>query len=192
MSKTTTIYLDNKKFAEALRQHKKACKKADKKNQLHPIANRYIGASIMLLANRIATKKCFSGYSYIDEMISDGVENCIQYGITNFNPDKVMGYDSNGKPIAPSALAYFTQIISWAFIRRIQKEKKQQYIKLKNKDHHHLQEQLMDNTYIPAVGKDSVEFIRKFEETLVKKKKKKISVAQASTNSSVETFIEKD
>ncbi len=172
------IYLDNKKFVEELRKHKIACTKADRKGQIHPRANRYIGSSIMLLANRIATKKCFSGYSYIDEMISDGVENSIQYGISNFNPERA------------NAFSYFTQIISWAFIRRIQKEKKQQYIKLKNKEHYQLNEQLIDNSYIPNIGKDSVEFVRKFEDTLNKKKKKK-TVNQGS-NSSVVVFIEKD
>ena len=52
-------------------------------------------------------------------MISDGIENCLQY-LDNFNPDK-----SN------NPFAYFTQIIYYAFIRRIQKEKKQTTIKQK-------------------------------------------------------------
>ena len=50
-------------------------------------------------------------------MISDGIENCLQY-IHNFNPEK-----SN------NPFAYFTQIIYYAFIRRIQKEKKQAHVK---------------------------------------------------------------
>ena len=52
-------------------------------------------------------------------MISDGIENCLQY-MSNFNPEK-----SN------NPFAYFTQIIYYAFIRRIQKEKKQQDVKAK-------------------------------------------------------------
>ena len=52
-------------------------------------------------------------------MISDGIENCLQY-CSNFNPEK-----SN------NPFAYFTQIIYYAFIRRIQKEKKQQHVKHK-------------------------------------------------------------
>ena len=52
-------------------------------------------------------------------MISDGIENCLQY-LDNFDPDK-----SN------NPFAYFTQIIYYAFIRRIQKEKKQTTIKHK-------------------------------------------------------------
>ena len=52
-------------------------------------------------------------------MISDGIENCLQY-LDNFNPEK-----SN------NPFAYFTQIIYYAFVRRIQKEKKQVVIKHK-------------------------------------------------------------
>ena len=52
-------------------------------------------------------------------MISDGVENCLQY-LDNFNPTK-----SN------NPFAYFTQIIYYAFVRRIQKEKKQVKVKQK-------------------------------------------------------------
>ncbi len=52
-------------------------------------------------------------------MISDGIENCVQY-IHNFNPEK-----------SQNPFAYFTQIIHYAFLRRIQKEKKQ--LEIKNK-----------------------------------------------------------
>ena len=52
-------------------------------------------------------------------MICDGIENCLQY-INNFNPEK-----------SSNAFAYITQIIYYAFLRRIQKEKKQAAIKHK-------------------------------------------------------------
>ena len=52
-------------------------------------------------------------------MISDGIENCLQY-MDNFDPEK-----------SKNPFAYFTQIIYYAFIRRIQKEKKQQQVKQK-------------------------------------------------------------
>ena len=54
-----------------------------------------------------------------DDMISDGIENCVQY-IHNFDPAK-----------SKNPFAYFTQIIHYAFLRRIQKEKKQLDIKTK-------------------------------------------------------------
>jgi hypothetical protein len=52
-------------------------------------------------------------------MISDGIENCVNY-LGNFNPEK-----------STNPFAYFTQIIYYAFLRRIQREKKQLYIKHK-------------------------------------------------------------
>ena len=54
-----------------------------------------------------------------EDMISDGIENCVQY-IHNFDPAK-----------SKNPFAYFTQIIHYAFLRRIEKEKKQ--LKVKNK-----------------------------------------------------------
>jgi DNA-directed RNA polymerase specialized sigma24 family protein len=54
-----------------------------------------------------------------EDMISDGIENCVQY-IHNFNPER-----------SQNPFAYFTQIIHYAFLRRIQKEKKQ--LEIKNK-----------------------------------------------------------
>jgi DNA-directed RNA polymerase specialized sigma24 family protein len=56
---------------------------------------------------------------FSDDMISDGIENCVQY-IHNFDPEK-----------SKNPFAYFTQIIHYAFLRRIQKEKKQLEIKTK-------------------------------------------------------------
>ena len=61
----------------------------------------------------------FVNYMFRDDMISDGIENCVQY-IHNFDPEK-----------SRNPFAYFTQIIHYAFLRRIQKEKKQ--LDIKNK-----------------------------------------------------------
>lgn len=161
---------------DELAKHKKACRKAKREKLPDPILNTYIGECILLLSRKIATKSCFSGYSFIDEMISDGVENCIQYGITNFDPSK-----------KANAFSYFTQIIKWAFIRRIQKEKKQQYIKLKNMQNHELSEQLADNTYSlrnDSEASNQSDFIRKFEDDVIKKKQKRSQVI------GIETFIE--
>jgi len=161
---------------DELAKHKKECRKAKREKLPDPILNTYIGECILLLSRKIATKSCFSGYSFIDEMISDGVENCIQYGITNFDPSK-----------KANAFSYFTQIIKWAFIRRIQKEKKQQYIKLKNMQNHELSEQLADNTYSlrnDSEASNQSDFIRKFEEDVIKKKQKRSQVI------GIETFIE--
>jgi hypothetical protein len=72
----------------------------------------YAGACIHLIANRLATKANFASYPFKEEMVGDGIENCIKYA-HNFNPEKTQ-----------NPFAYFTQIIFFAFLRRIKYEKK--------------------------------------------------------------------
>ena len=79
----------------------------------------YIGICIQQICTRLSSKPNFNGYSYKDEMVSDGIENCLA-AVNTFNPDK-----------SKNPFAYFTQIAWNAFIRRISKEKKEVYIKYK-------------------------------------------------------------
>lgn len=60
-----------------------------------------------------------SAQTYRDDMVGDALESCLRY-IHNFNPSK-----------STNAFAYITQIIHNAFIRRIQKEQKQLYVKMR-------------------------------------------------------------
>lgn len=99
--------------------HKKAVRKAKREGTKAPGVSNYIGQCFLDIANNLSTKPNFANYTYRDEMISDSIENCIMYA-TNFDPKK-----------SKNPFAFFTQIIYYAFIRRIQKEKKQQYIKMR-------------------------------------------------------------
>ena len=119
MKKKSEHYVDNKQFLQAMIEYKKSCVLAESKNELKPPVSNYIGECFLKIANHLSYRPNFINYTYKEEMISDGIENCLQY-VSNFNPDK-----SNNH------FAYFTQIIYYAFIRRIQKEKKQQTIKRK-------------------------------------------------------------
>ena len=112
-------YVNNKEFTAAIAEHNQAVKDAIAKGEEPPRVTEYIGECIYKIATRLSTKPNFINYSYRDEMICDGIENCLQY-IENFNEEK-----SN------NAFAYITQIIYFAFLRRIQKEKKQLEIKTK-------------------------------------------------------------
>ena len=112
-------YVDNKKFLEAMIEYRDRCEKAKNRNRKKPEVTNYIGECFLKIANHLSYRPNFINYTFRDDMISDGIENCLQY-IDNFNPDK-----SN------NPFAYFTQIIYYAFIRRIQKEKKQIQIKSK-------------------------------------------------------------
>ena len=112
-------YVNNKVFLEAMIEYKDKCNKAKKRGRKNPPVTNYIGECFLKIANHLSYRPNFINYTFRDDMISDGIENCLQY-LANFNPKK-----SN------NPFAYFTQIIYYAFIRRIQKEKKQTIIKHK-------------------------------------------------------------
>lgn len=112
-------YVNNQEFLECIVKYKTDIKDAEESGDTAPPIPNYIGECIYKIATRLASKPNFSGYSYKDDMISDGLENAIQ-ALTNFDPEK-----------SSNPFAYFTQIIWFAFLRRIDKEKKQLYIKHK-------------------------------------------------------------
>ena len=116
-AKNKPHYVDNKKFLQAMIEYRDKCKKAEEKNRKKPDVTNYIGECFLKIANHLSYRPNFINYTYRDDMISDGIENCLQY-MNNFDPDK-----------SDNPFAYFTQIIYYAFIRRIQKEKKQMQVK---------------------------------------------------------------
>lgn len=164
-------YVDNKKLYAEIVIYRNKVLESRKNNTVKPEIPPYIGRCMLMIANRLSHKPNFINYSYREEMISDGIENCVSY-IDNFDPDK-----SN------NPFAYFTQIIYFAFLRRIQKEKKQLYIKHKSFENSLIMNTLMDQNefddadYTPGyndMDNDNMsEFIRAFEEGLDKKKKKR-------------------
>ena len=113
--KKSVHYVDNKKFLQAMIDWRETW--PDEEN-IPPVTN-YIGECFLKIATHLSYRPNFINYTYRDEMISDGIENCLQY-VKNFNPEK-----------SKNPFAYFTQIIYYAFLRRIAKEKKQSHIKNK-------------------------------------------------------------
>ena len=112
-------YVDNRKFLQAMVDWRLKVQKAEDKKRKKPVVTNYIGECFLKIANHLSYRPNFINYTYRDDMISDGIENCLQY-MSNFNSKK-----------STNPFAYFTQIIYYAFIRRIQKEKKQQDVKAK-------------------------------------------------------------
>ena len=110
-------YVNNKQFLEAIVERKLLLKEAEESDLPKPQVTNYLGECILKIANHLSYRPNFINYTYRDEMISDGIENSLQY-IDNFDPEK-----------SKNPFAYFTQIIYFAFVRRITKEKKQQKIK---------------------------------------------------------------
>ena len=105
-------YVNNKQFLEAITEWKETVKDAESLGEERPPVTDYIGECFLKIAQHLSFRPNFINYSYKEEMIGDGIENCLQY-VNNFDPEK-----------SKNPFSYFTQIIYYAFIRRIQKEKK--------------------------------------------------------------------
>ena len=157
-------YVDNKLFFAEMEKWKAEIDESDEVDDLPPMVTEYMGECFYKIATHLSYRPNFINYTYREEMIGDGIENCIRYA-KNFNPEK-----------SKNPFAYFTQIIYYAFIRRITKEKKQTSIKQK----------IIDNTstktYDIMEGDDDVyentymEFLRdNLEEKDIPKQKRKKS-----------------
>lgn len=169
-------YVNNKDFYEAIIAYQ-----AVRANKPEARVPNYIGECIMEICKRLSTNRNFIGYSFRDEMVADGIENCI-YAVPLFNAEKTN-----------NPFAYFTQIAWNAFLRRIAKEKKEQYIKHKN----------MQNAFLDGAGDDmsygdsggqiharnndvSNEIIKSFENKLTKGKKGvKVGIEKFATEDKV-------
>jgi hypothetical protein len=115
--KSKKHYVNNKDLYAAMVEFKNLVNEAKETGKQNPRIPHYVGESIMKIATHLAYRPNFANYTFREEMISDGIENCLLY-INNFDPAK-----------SQNPFAYFTQIIYFAFIRRIQKEKKHLYTK---------------------------------------------------------------
>lgn len=176
-------YVNNPEFLEAIVKYKKACQEAEDCGDDPPQIPNYIGECLYQIATRLATKPNFSGYTYKEEMISDGLENAIQ-ALSNFDPDK-----------SQNPFAYFTQIIWYAFLRRIDKEKKQLYIKHKVTESSVIHGTAVeketgdsgDALYIDLNNDYMNDFVSTYEKRMESKKKQ-----TAATKKGLEKFIGDD
>lgn len=162
-------YVDNARFLAEIVEYKKKVAHAKEHGLEKPRVSEYIGSCILMIAERLSTKPRFMNYSFRDELVSDALENCFLY-FDNFNPE-----------ISQNPFAYFTQIIYYAFHRRISKEEKNRYIIYKK-----FQESVLDtsdaslmvdgddNHLVSAAMYDNLnEFIKKFETREAEKKEKR-------------------
>ena len=168
MKKPKTVhYVNNRQMYETMKVYIKAVRRARREKEDPPRIPEYIGECVYLICNKLSLKPQFSGYTWRDEMISDGIENCI-VAIDNFDPKK-----------SDNPFAYFTMIAWNAFIRRIQREKKQTYIKHKNMQNSFITDELASEFGASAQGDHkSDDVIRDFEEKAAANKKKKKKTAK--------------
>jgi hypothetical protein len=160
-------YINNADFLQALIDYKDKTIEAKKNKTAPPAIPNYIGECFMKIAEGLSHKPNFINYTYRDEMMSDGIENCLMY-FDNFDPSK-----------SKNPFAYFTQIIYYAFLRRIQKEKKQLYVKYKATEQMGILDEMELMEFEDGTSKqfelyDNIaEFIENYEEAREKKKEVK-------------------
>ena len=112
-------YVDNRKFLIALIQHRRARNHAKIRGVDPPLVSEYIGECFLKIGTHLSFKPNFANYTYREDMVSDGVENCLVY-MHNFNPRK-----------SRNPFGYFTSVIYYAFVRRIQRERRHTYLRYK-------------------------------------------------------------
>ena len=117
-------YVNNQEFSQAVVNYVGTVKEAKDTGKPIPVVTDYVATCFLRIAENLSHKSNFIRYTYREEMVMDAVENCLK---------AVENYDINASTRTgkPNAFAYFTQIIWYAFLRRITKEKKQQDIKEK-------------------------------------------------------------
>jgi hypothetical protein len=180
--RTPVNYVDNAKFYEEISKYHYAYKEAKANDMPLPRISNYLGLCISEIAHGLARKPNFSGYSYKSEMISDAIENCLAY-LHSFNPEK-----------STNPFAYYTQTCYYAFIRRIDAEKKQSYVKYKSMEDHmlfnNINEMSADDQgfYQSVMSEMEMDKLASLEEKYGQKKKP----AKKKKPVGVEKFIEND
>ncbi len=177
MSKATKAhYIDNSKFLEEMKKFRSSVDDARLNGTKLPRIPEYVGECFIKIANNLSHKPNFLSYTFRDEMISDAIENSTIYA-ANFDPKK-----------SSNPFAYFTQIAYYAFLRRIQREKKQLYVKYKSAEISGIMDEF-EQLEVDGVTKqfelyDNItEFIGNFESARKAKKQKK---------SALDKFLEED
>ena len=189
MARKKQHYVDNEKFLEVMTEYRNAyLESRENGEEQKPMIPDYAGECFLKIAERLSHRPNFINYAFREEMVSDGIENCVMYA-SNFNPEK-----------SSNPFAYFTQITYYAFLRRIEKEKKQLYIKYKTMDEYST---LEENSDMEGMGSDAgavssgasplsadkrasiYDFIHTFEE---KKRQKKRVKTEPKKDDSIVSF----
>jgi hypothetical protein len=144
--KKPSDYINNKRFSKAVCDYVEECNKAKAAGEEIPIVTNYIALGFDQIATGLSRKPNFAGYSYKDEMVMDAIENCLR-AIKNYNIEAATRTGN------PNAFAYFTQISYYAFLRRINKEKKQQEIKNEIFEHSYTEDLIEVPKHSDNIGK---------------------------------------
>jgi hypothetical protein len=150
----TAHYVDNKKFLQALIDYRKSVDEAKENGLEQPIVPNYIGECFIKISTHLSYKSNFINYTFKDDMISDGIENCLT-AVAKFDPSK-----------SANPFAYYTQVVYFAFIRRILKEKKQQVTKYKLIENMDFESILMQEGEGGEINNQYLDYLRKQIDTI--------------------------
>ena len=186
-------YVNNKDFTQAVVDYAILAQAAKKSGEPAPMVPNYLAESLLKINEGLSHKSNFVRYTYREEMVMDGVENCLR-ALANFDAT-VATRKGN-----PNAFGYFTQISWFAFLRRITKEKKQQDVKMKYIAESGLDEFMIDPDEDPEVAKVVQNFVdnlrRRIDEVKDKDekfntyRKQRISNKRAGTDSDLSEYFE--
>lgn len=168
---TSRDYVNNKRLYEELKIHFQDVKDAEESGDDKPPIPDYIAECIVDISKNLSYKRNFKNYPFREELVGDGMEEGIRR-LYNFNPDK---YDN--------PFAYFTRVIYFAMVRRIQKEKKELYIKLKvtentlvmgsGAENYTQSDGLAEMTFLDSDTDYMNEYVQDYEDSMKKRKEKK-------------------
>ena len=166
-------YVNNKKLLEDIITYKEKCKSTGKTL----VIPNSIAIDIMRICDHLSYSYKFINYSYRDELVADGIMNCVQ-AVENFDPEK-----SN------NPFAYLTMVCFNAFVNRINKEARQNYVKHKN-FYNAMNGDLLDEIQ-PQRNKEGISLIEQtdriieqYEEKLRKAREKQHGSTKQTTSNS--------
>ena len=187
--------MNNQEFSANIVEYVKTVNEAREKSEELPVVTNYLAECFLKIAENLSHKSNFIRYTYREEMVMDAVENCLK-AVENYN---INATTRSGKP---NAFAYFTQIIWYAFLRRIAKEKKQQEIKEKYLSQSGIEEFLVSEqgeassvvaTHFIDVLKDRIDKVKEYDTIMKefgKKEKQQRKKRTVNADSDLKDFLE--
>ena len=186
-------YVNNKEFTQAVVEYAKSAQEAKEAGKPVPMVTDYLADCILRMNEGLSHKSNFVRYTYREEMVMDGVENCLK-ALANFDGSAATRGGN------PNAFGYFTQISWYAFLRRIAKEKKQQDVKMKYIAESGIDEFMIDPNEDPQVAKAvqsfvddlrrRIEVVKEKDDKIAAVKKQKLSNKRKDRDSDLMEFIE--
>jgi len=168
LTKKPKNYINNPDLLAEIIKYQDKCRVAAEQGKPKPQQSDYLGMAFMKIAENFSNNYQYRNYAFRDEMIGDAIMFCVK-SVDGFNPEK-----------SSNPFSFFTTAIYFAFLQKIQKEKKQLYIKYKNLEstglfdiiEEHGETEMVEANFSLQSADTRQNFIKEFEESMQKKKDK--------------------